>query len=153
MFKQITTLSLAGADAIASAALQEARRLKIKPVCIAIVDVQGGLILHKSEDGVGRLTSSIALAKAKTCIGLLASTRALRDKYAQAKPTQLTAFGQIAQGEFAPFPGGCLCIYQGSVIAAVGISGASADEDEHCVIHGIQSIDGLISEPPTSSLS
>jgi hypothetical protein len=40
----------------------------------------------------------------------------------------------------------------GDVIGAIGVSGASADEDEHCAIVGAQSV-GLVSEPAKSALA
>ena len=39
---------------------------------------------------------------------------------------------------FAPVPGGVLVLYQGQVIGAVGMSGDVSDNDEACVIAGVQ---------------
>ena len=50
----------------------------------------------------------------------------------------------ITEGKMAPFPGGILlkCATEGHVLGAVGISGASADEDEFCALEG-----GKLSSP------
>jgi hypothetical protein len=45
----------------------------------------------------------------------------------------------ITDGKMAPFPGGVLIKSEsGVVIGAVGVSGASGDEDEFCALQGVQ---------------
>jgi len=120
-----------------------------------VCDPAGRVVVQKVEADCANLIPAVALAKARTCTGLGASTRALRDKYASAKPTQLAALGNIAgPGEFAPFPGGVLLRdpdNPATTVGAVGISGASADEDEHCAVLAAKAV-GLLSEPPDSAL-
>mmetsp|Transcript_643 Transcript_643/g.1749 ORF Transcript_643/g.1749 Transcript_643/m.1749 type:complete len:158 (-) Transcript_643:45-518(-) len=150
--KTVATLNLAGAEGLCDAALAEAQRLKIKPVSVAIVNGAGQILLHKVQDGAPSLTPNMALAKARTCLTLNTSTRTLRDKYAAAKPTQLAAMGAIAGGHFAPFPGGVLCKLDGQVVGAIGVSGASSEEDEHCGVAAARAV-GLASDPAESALS
>eukprot|EP00808_Paulinella_micropora_P017485 g68669.t1 len=69
----------------------------------------------------------------------LPSTRALRDKYSEpAKHPQITAMNAITGGRLAPFPGGVLCTLPDgqTIVGAIGVSGASADEDEMCAFSG-----------------
>mmetsp|Transcript_5111 Transcript_5111/g.16730 ORF Transcript_5111/g.16730 Transcript_5111/m.16730 type:complete len:82 (+) Transcript_5111:345-590(+) len=78
------------------------------------------------------------------------STRTLREKYASAKPTQLAAMGQIAQGTFAPFPGGCLVKdADGTILGAVGVSGATSEQDEHCGLTAAVAL-GFVPDPAES---
>ena len=45
----------------------------------------------------------------------------------------------ITGNKMAPFPGGVLIKNKdGQIIGAVGISGASADEDEYCALMAVQ---------------
>ncbi|KAJ8603276.1 hypothetical protein CTAYLR_006962 [Chrysophaeum taylorii] len=148
----IPTLTLAGAEMLCNAALAEAQRLGLAPLSVAIVAASGKLLLHKAQDGTAGLVPDIALAKAQTCLALNTSSRRLREKYAKDKPTQLAAMGAIAGGQFAPFPGGVLCRdSDGLVLGAIGISGASAEEDEHCGITAANHV-GFAPEPTHSSL-
>jgi len=149
----VRALSSSGAEGISKAALQEARSLKLKPVSVAVVDVAGRLLMHRCEDGVGTLVSDLALAKAKSCMMLKMSTRQLREKYAVEKPTQLAAMGIVSPGGMAPFPGGVVCFdpTDGSIVGAVGVSGASSEEDEHCAITGAKAL-GFKTEPEKSEL-
>jgi glc operon protein GlcG len=65
----------------------------------------------------------------------------------------MTTIGATNGVPFAAVPGGVLCRdADGDVIGAIGVSGASADEDEHCAIVGAQSV-GLVSEPAKSALA
>ena len=89
------------------------------------------------------------------------SSRALRDKYVNAdgggpKMPQLLAMGTAgaASGQpLAPFPGGVLCrdASKQHVVGAIGVSGAAADEDEHCALVGAHAV-GLATEPAASAL-
>ena len=50
----------------------------------------------------------------------------------------MTSMVNITGGNMAPFPGGVLIkTSEGQVIGAVGVSGASGDEDEYCALRGI----------------
>ena len=62
--------------------------------------------------------------------------------------------GASVQQPFAAVPGGVLCrdAESGAVIGAIGVSGASADEDEHMAIVGAQAC-GFKTEPATSALN
>ena len=56
---------------------------------------------------------------------------------AAASPSFLASIGMLAEGKVVPVAGGVV-IYQGDeVVGAVGISGASSDEDEECALAGI----------------
>ena len=85
-----------------------------------------------------------AYAKAFTCIGMKISSRQFRDKYTMgamdpAKFCQMQSMVSITGGKFAPFPGGVLMKNPntGDIVGAVGVSGASGDEDEYCAMRGI----------------
>lgn len=54
---------------------------------------------------------------------------------------------------FVAVPGGVLCRDEaGNVVGAIGVSGASADEDEHCAVVGARAVAGLVTEPSQSPL-
>ncbi len=67
-------------------------------------------------------------------------TRALKDRYAS-RLGQVAAMVDLAPGGFWVGAGGVLIIEKGEtlrVVGGVGVSGASADEDEHCALTGAQ---------------
>ena len=85
----------------------------------------------------------IAYAKAYTCIVTKNSSREFREKYAgQGEAphfSQLISMVNITGGKMVPSAGGVLIMSDsGKVLGAVGVSGASADEDEYCAWDGIK---------------
>jgi uncharacterized protein GlcG (DUF336 family) len=149
-------LTLEAADAMAQAAVDEAVARRFNDISVAVFDATGRELVSKTQPGCPPLIPHIARAKAGAAVGTHASSRALKDKYLPDRLAQLLAMTTLGAAEGLPFvavPGGVLCRDAGGdVIAAIGVSGASADEDEHCAIAGAQAV-GLTSEPPASALA
>ncbi|KAJ1461984.1 hypothetical protein M885DRAFT_506020 [Pelagophyceae sp. CCMP2097] len=151
----VKQLTLEAADAMANAALAEASLRKFKNLSVCVVDLSGRELIVKAHPNCPRLIPELARAKAGAAIGMHASSRALRDKYLPDKAAQLlatTVVGAAAGSEFIAVPGGVLCRdADGDVVGAIGVSGASADEDEHCAIAGVEAV-GLSPEPVQSQI-
>ena len=158
------SLNLATADAICNAALDAAQHLQTpRPVCITVVDARGDVVVQKRMDGCppGAYVE-FSMAKARTCIHLQTSSRAVRLKYtsgatpsAPATPAQFTQAATMATvlpGQILPVAGGVLLQakmvpsmfeddddqpQQPVILGAVGVSGAAADEDEYMAWYGI----------------
>ena len=98
-------------------------------------------------------------AKAYTCIAMKISSRTFRDKYTSdndpKKYCQMLSMVNITDGKMAPFPGGVLLKNrEGTILGAVGVSGASGDEDEYCGLRGIiESGLEIVSDPEKHSCS
>ena len=91
----------------------------------------------------------------QAAVGTHSNSRAIKDKYLPDRLAQLVSMTTIAANheiDFVAVPGGVLCRdADGDVVGAIGVSGASADEDEHCAVIGGQAA-GLVTEPPQSVL-
>eukprot|EP00444_Apocalathium_aciculiferum_P004292 CAMPEP_0183391096 /NCGR_PEP_ID=MMETSP0370-20130417/6227_1 /TAXON_ID=268820 /ORGANISM="Peridinium aciculiferum, Strain PAER-2" /LENGTH=199 /DNA_ID=CAMNT_0025570765 /DNA_START=118 /DNA_END=717 /DNA_ORIENTATION=- len=148
-------LTLEAADAMASASLAEAKARKFGEISVFVVDATGRVLVSKTMLGCPRLIPSLAHAKAGAAIGTHSSSRALKDKYVPERTPQLVAMTNIANANNQPFcavPGGVLVRDRsGNVVGAIGVSGAAADEDEHCAIAGARAV-GLVTEPAESVL-
>ena len=120
------------------------KRNGLKPVAISIMDPSGLEIGSLRLDGLPPAAfPNFAKAKAKTCVSLGCSSREFKEKYEATKLSQLI-FMSESQG-LAPFPGGVLVRSRdGSILGAVGVSGASSDEDEYLALTGIRSSASLI---------
>jgi uncharacterized protein GlcG (DUF336 family) len=80
----------------------------------------------------------VALGKAWGAVAMSCSSRALA-KRAQANPNFMVALAATAKGKFLPQQGGVLIRDpRAAILGAVGISGATGDEDEACGIFGIE---------------
>lgn len=150
------SLTLEAADAMASAALAEAVTKDFKDVSVCVMDASGRVLVSKTMVGCPKLIPTMAEAKAGAAIGTHASSRALKDKYVPDRTPQLTAMTTLSAASHQPFvavPGGVLCRDAAkNVVGAIGVSGASADEDEHCAVVGAHAV-GLVTEPAQSPLA
>ena len=155
------TLTLEAADEMANAALNERRAKGFKDISVFVLDTSGRTLVSKTMVNVPNLIPTIAQAKAGAAIGAHASSRALKDKYVAAGTSDrtpqlltMTTLGASVNMPFAAVPGGVLCRDgdSGAVVGAIGVSGASADEDEHMAIVGAQAC-GFSTEPAKSALA
>ena len=127
-------LTLDAADAIASGALAAAATKKFKAISVVVMDNSGRELVAKTMPDCPPLIPHIAAAKAGAAIGTHSSSRAIKDKYLPDRLAQLLSMATIGGNNGLPFaavPGGVLVRdSDGDIVGSVGVSGASADEDE-----------------------
>ena len=150
-------LTLAAADEMTNAAIREAEARGFNDVAVFVLDAQGRTLVSKAMLGVPSLPQKLAHAKAMVCVATHSNSRAVREKYVPDRTPQLlqmSIVGAAVEQPLAAVPGGVLCRDAAqNVVGAVGVSGASADEDEHLAVVAAQAIPGLVSEPAISPLS
>jgi uncharacterized protein GlcG (DUF336 family) len=139
-------MNLETASRIVDAALGFARWNGLAPMTVAALDARGCIVVLKMEDGSGLLRPQIASAKAWSALGLGFGTRNLASRAAEL-PSFFGALAALADGRVLPVPGGVLVrSHDGEVVGAVGASGDVADNDEACVLAGINEV-GLTADP------
>jgi glc operon protein GlcG len=122
-------LTLSAARQALEAAEQEALRLDLR-LSIAVVD-EAGLLLHFARmDGVHAGTCDVAIAKARTAALFRKPTKIFADA--------LASGGQaiLALPNMLPFAGGVPLSWEGAVVGAIGVSGASPDQDAQVAAAG-----------------
>lgn len=131
-------IDLASATVIVDKALAQGRTLGLPPLTVAVLDAGGCLVSFKREDGSSLLRPEIAQAKAWGALGMGIGSRAIAQR-ATVAPAFVSAVNALAAGRLIPVPGGVLIRSSGkSVIGAVGITGATSDQDEACAVSGIE---------------
>jgi uncharacterized protein GlcG (DUF336 family) len=130
-------LTLDKAAIIVDRALAKAREMNIRPLCVAVLDDGGNLKALKRADGASILRPQIAVGKAWGAIGMGESSRSLADRLKE-RPAFLGALSDMSGGKVVPVAGGVLIMDGPVIIGAAGASGGTADEDEMCVVAGIQ---------------
>ena len=130
-------LTLEQASVIVDRAIAKARELKIRPLCVAVLDDGGHGKALKRGDGASILRPQIAIGKAWGAIGMGESSREIGQRLKE-RPAFLGALSDMSGGKVVPVPGGVLILKDLVIIGAVGISGATSDEDEACAIEGIR---------------
>ncbi len=129
-------------------ALSLARQASMSPLTLVVLDSGGHVKASASEDGSGTVRYQIAKGKAAAALGMGFGTRQFHNLIRQGVLPEMFAntINGANNGEFIPLPGGVL-IYDGQkIIGAMGISGASSDQDEKIAVASIKS-QGLLASP------
>jgi uncharacterized protein GlcG (DUF336 family) len=118
------TISEAGAEAVIEAAVAEARTIGVA-VVIAITDPGGLLMAMRRMDGAPMLSIDVAADKAWTVAAFGQPTHWWRDTIAE-KP-YMEALG--GNNRLMPLPGGVPVSSGDRMVGAVGVSGATGEQD------------------------
>jgi glc operon protein GlcG len=125
-------LTEAGADRVARAAEAEARARGVAPV-IAVVDTGGALITLRRPDAAQVASVNVSIDKARTAAIFRRPSKDFEDQTRGGRVAALALHGAVA------LQGGMPIVYDGQVIGAIGVSGASsADEDQELAVLGSQ---------------
>ncbi len=138
-------LNLAGAETILEAAKKKAAAMELK-VNIAIVDDGGHLLSFAQLDGARPASGNTALTKAVSAATFRQETGPLP---ANGEPDVLLSLSlqnaaATGGGKITTLKGGVPIIVNGQVIGAVGVGGATGEQDAEVAKAGIQALlDGL----------
>ncbi len=133
----MSSLTLAQANQIITAALVTSRASSYKPMGIVVLDEAGNLKAFAREDGASMFRFEVAQAKAWGAVGMGISSRVLGQR-AKENPNFFVSLAATASGKFLPQTGAVLIKDAGgNVLGAVGASGGTGDEDEAICIAGV----------------
>jgi uncharacterized protein GlcG (DUF336 family) len=139
----MSKLTLAQANKIIEAALAEARKLKIKPLAVVVLDDAGHVKALQREDEASMFRVDVATGKAWAAVGMGASSRTLLQR-AKDNPQFFGALAATARGKFLTQTGAVLIQdAAGKILGAAGASGGTGDEDEAVCIAGVKAA-GLV---------
>ncbi|MET0443690.1 MAG: heme-binding protein [Pseudorhodoplanes sp.] len=131
-------LSLDIARKILDAALAKVIEMKLKPMCITVLDARGCVKASIAQDGTSLMRGEVAHGKAYGALAMGLGSRALF-KRAEEQPFFIDAVNTMARGALIPVPGGVLIQDQsGGLLGAIGISGDTSDNDEIACVAGIE---------------
>ncbi len=127
---QVKALTYDGAQAVATAAATVAKSRGVAPV-ISVVDAFGELIYIWRPDAAQIASVHVATDKARTAAIFRRPSKVFEDQVADGRASALALRGGV------PLQGGIPITYDGQVIGAIGVSGASsADEDQELALAG-----------------
>ena len=116
-------LTLAAAKKIMKGSTDYAKANNAPGAAIAIVDAGGHLILLERLDGTFPISSEVSTGKANTAAGFKFESKKLEDGILGGRNSLITVGHNMLRG-------GIPIMYEGQVIGAIGVSGASsADQD------------------------
>jgi len=138
VYRASVVISRSQARRILDAAFAEARAKALEPLTAFVMDGGGHLIAAEREDGCAPLRLPVARGKAFAALGNGVSSRTVGERN-DLRPAFLASVAVASEGNFIPVAGGVLILNaDDEVIGAVGVSGASSDEDEHVATVGIE---------------
>lgn len=137
MLRNQPSLSLDLALLAMPAVLAEARSLGVR-VSVSIVDASGQLIHLAHMDGAPAPSRDIAHDKAWTAAGFGVATGSWEERLADAPASVRT--GLAMRPRLTLFGGGVPVRVDGASVGAIGVSGASAAQDEQCAQAGVRAI-------------
>jgi glc operon protein GlcG len=127
-------LTLEGANQVAAAAVNEARKREAGGA-IAVVDDAGNLLSFQRTDGTFGAGAEVSIGKARTAALFKKPTRAFEESINGGRTALAAVHGMT------PLQGGVPIVHEGYVIGAVGVSGArSQAEDEEIAIVGAAAV-------------
>jgi uncharacterized protein GlcG (DUF336 family) len=133
--KPCITLDLA--RALVASARAHGQGLRLPPLTVAVLDAGGHLITLDRDDGASILRPKMAIGKAFAALALGGPSRQAAD-LSRERPVFVTALAQMSE-TFTPSAGGLLVGSQDrGTLGAIGVTGATPDEDEACALHALQ---------------
>jgi uncharacterized protein GlcG (DUF336 family) len=131
-------LTLKQANTICDKALEYARAKKFAKLTVVVLDDSGNVKAAQREDGASMFRFDVAQGKAWGAVAMSCSSRALANR-AKTNQNFFLTLAATAQGKFLPQQGAVLIRdADNTILGAVGISGASGDEDEECAAKGVE---------------
>lgn len=136
-------LTLQQANRLIEEAINMARKKEMPPIAVAVLDSGAHLKAFQREDGVSFLRVQVSQAKAWGALGMATNSDIIAERYNQDDQQRgfINALNAMTGGQLIPLPGGVLVRnLEGEIVAAVGAAGGVSNDDEECVIAGIEAI-------------
>jgi glc operon protein GlcG len=114
----------------AAGAMAEARKNNWN-MAVAVVDPHGALVYYERMEDTQTASYGVAIDKAKASAMYRRPTRAFEDAVNKGRPSVLALPGAM------PIAGGLPIVINGKIAGAIGVSGATADQDEQCAKAGL----------------
>ena len=141
----VPALTYAGAKLAAEASAREAKRRGVSPVA-AVVDAAGELVYLWRPDGAQVASVAVATDKARTAALYRRPSKDFEDQASGGRPSALQLAGAV------PLQGGMPISYEGQVVGAIGVSGASsAREDQELSVLGAHVAEEAAAGPGTTT--
>jgi glc operon protein GlcG len=135
----VSSIDSAAAAALVSDAIARARADGVG-VSIAVVDEAGSLVAFHRMAGAPRFSADFAIAKARTSAAFSVPTSNLEELY---KDRPAFAHSFVAQGSYFLGRGGMPIFSDGSLVGAIGVSGATAHGEEALAIDVVEAAEGF----------
>lgn len=118
---------------VATAAIAEAKK-NGWTVAASVVDAGGNLVYFERIDGTQIGSIRVAMEKARSSVEYKRPTKAFEDAVAQGQVRYLGLSGAV------PLEGGIPLVVDGKIVGAIGVSGATSQQDGQCAKTGADAL-------------
>ncbi len=133
---KLHSINWQSAHIVVEAAIEHALKLNVQ-VAAAVVDQGGHLVSFLRSEKGPYLSVEIAIDKAYTSASFTVPTSQWEELLPEGS---ILRQGILNRDRFVAFGGGVPIIVNGECIGAIGVSGASEEQDEACAMAGLDSI-------------
>ena len=143
--KSKPVINLSMAKVMADACEADQKSSGYAPINIAIVDAGGDLVLFRRQNDAFLLSIDIATKKAVSSAGIPFPTR-LIEELVYGKDGKAGIIPGLAHSkDIVAFAGGLpIRTKSGVLLGAIGVSGATADEDEQCAAAALKAVENIL---------
>lgn len=128
-------VGLTNALELAQKVIELGRNAGAPPLAVVVLDARGGVKVSLAEDGVAAAMAPIAIGKANAALMMETDGRTLS---VSAATNHFALPGLVnLLGPFVPLPGGVPIVSEKRVIAALGVTGDTADNDERFALDAL----------------
>ena len=143
--KSLPVINLEMAKVMADACEADQKKSSYNPVNIAIVDTGNDLVLFRRQNDAYLLSIDIAIKKANSSAGIPVPTRVIEELVYGKDKSGGVIPGLAFSKDLVAFAGGLpIRTKSGVLLGAIGVSGASADEDEQCAAAAISAVEDIL---------
>jgi len=132
------SISLRKARTIIRKTLEKGREMELKPLSVVVLDPGGNVQAFEREDGAspGRFAIAHGKAYGSVMLGMAGTAQMAR---AEQQAYFMGAVNGLFGGQLVPVPGGVLVRdKRGKLVAAIGVTGDSSDNDAAAAVAGIE---------------
>ncbi len=131
----MTSLTLKQAEEWINKACAKAAQLGVR-VSVVVVDSGGNPVALARMDGAGIITPDIARAKAFTAIAYKSNSKDITERMKD-RPAAALGLTQVSGNRTVFLPGGVIAKKGEEIVGAIGVSGASSDQDHECAVEAV----------------
>jgi len=131
----MTDLTLQQAEEWIRKACAKAAQLGVK-VSVCVVDAGGNPVAMARMDGAPILSPDIARGKAFTAVAFRGHSKEMAERMKE-RPVAAMGLTQVSGNRVVLLPGGVLAKKGEEILGAVGVSGATSDQDHECGLEAV----------------
>ena len=133
-------LTLQKSNALIEAILKKGREMNLRPLCVVVTDIGAKIKAAQREDGCSQARIEMAQGKAIASLALGRSSAFVRERQKMGPEFVAQVQNFVDHKMFMVGGGELIRDDQGNILGAVGVTGATEEEDEELVIFGIRAV-------------